>query len=145
MHPISIVISYCSVDKRFIKKNIENCLKLTDDVILVFCTHLLNGDKEDLIDIVNLLKEYPSLRYECVAFNRHENSKYHHNMFRWQGKEIAKYDRVLFIDADEFFNIDTFNKYLEEKSYLNYDVVCFKCYWYFRDVVKKKNHMIMWF
>jgi hypothetical protein len=131
---ISVVINYCSNDEKFIKTNITNCLKFSNDVIVVYCTHLLNGTPEN-IDKIKLLKNtFPEITLLEIKFDLSKDKKYHHNLFRWEGKNVSKNNYVLFLDADEIFEPDSMVTYLETKDFLNYDVVSFECFWYYRDV-----------
>jgi hypothetical protein len=131
---ISVVINYCSNDEKFIKTNITNCLKFSNNVIVVYCTHLLNGFAENIERIKHLKDIFPEITLLEIKFDVNKDKKYHHNLFRWEGKNASKNNYVLFLDADEIVESDSMVKYLDSKEYLNYDVVCFECFWYYRDI-----------
>jgi len=130
---ITSVISYCNNDFRFIEENIEQVKKFSQDIIICYCKHSFDGDKEDETTI----QKMKVLAKECtiveIEYDSSKSPKYHHNLMRWKGTEMAKSDYILFLDADEIIEGELFNEYLKCYDWLNYDVVSYKCYWYFRE------------
>ena len=130
---ISVIISYCNNDFKFIEENISEAKKFSDDIIIVFCKHSFDGERED-IGVLNKMIDVSSGCRLCeIPFKNGRANKYHHNLMRFEGKKMAKNDYVLFLDADEIMEGELFRHYLSEKKYLEYDVISFKCYWYFRE------------
>jgi len=148
---VSVIISYCNTDLKFIKENIEQVSKFSDDIIICYSDKMLDGTPEDLSIIENMYghdkyvehhldeelppiaKYFPPTKYVLVPYQPDKDAKYHHNLFRWEGLKKAKHDYVFFLDADEILEGEVVKEYLETGDYKNYDVLSFKCYWYFRE------------
>jgi glycosyltransferase involved in cell wall biosynthesis len=64
-----------------------------------------------------------------------KSPRWHHNMSRWIGIQHTDTEYLLLLDADEIFDGTLFAKYLATGKHLDYDVVSFSCYWYFREPV----------
>lgn len=135
---IGTVINYCSVDKRFIKRNIEECLKFSDKVIVPVCNHLFDGTPENyeyVEELVQLYTNEPRLYFVQFEWDSTKNAKFHHNFARWVGLQFVDSDYVLFIDADEMIEGDVMKQYLQTEEYKNHDVISLRCYWYFREPI----------
>ena len=130
---ISVVISYCNNDFKFIEENIAQAKKFADDIIIVFCRYGFDGIKEDIETLNKLFSVSVGCRLYEIPFTTGQSNKYHHNLMRYEGVKIAQNDYILFLDADEIMEGELFNQYISEKKYLDYDVISFKCYWYFRE------------
>jgi hypothetical protein len=136
--PITTVINYCTNDYRFIKANIEQCLKFSDEIIIPVCDHFLDGAQEDpyLLSESYRLQQLDS-RVRFTEFNwvKGQTPRFWHNMSRWIGYSQSLNDYILFLDADEIFDGDIMQRYLLTEAYRKYDIVTFECYWYFREPV----------
>lgn len=136
---ITTVISYCSLDKKFIDKNISECLKFSDEVIVVCCTHFLNGEKDtEIDDFCNKYKNKEKTKIILLNYSTEDeknNPIYWHNKFRYVGGRSIKTEYCLFLDGDEVPDGDVFKKYLKTEDYKNYEIIAdFICYYYFRDI-----------
>lgn len=134
---LTTIINYCSFDKKFIDKNIQECLKFSDNVVVVCCTHFLNGKKDEEIEnFIELRKTVTNLSFVLLTYNNKHSSRYWHCLFRWEGFKTKNTDYYLFLDADEIPNGNLFKEYIENKDYLNYDINSnFLCYYYFREPI----------
>lgn len=142
---MNTVISYCTNDYRFIRSNIEQCLKFSDKVIIPICDHFLDGTSEnkDILQRTYELKNLGNVVFIEFEWNNQHPSRYWHNMSRWLGNMESESDYVLHLDADEIVDGDLMNQYLKTGDHLSYDVVSFECYWYFREPIyqAKKTEM----
>jgi len=135
---INTVINYCTTDKRFIQRNIEECLKFSDKVIVPICDHFFDGTLENyalIEDHVNLFAKEPRIYFLQYQWDHNKNAKFHHNMSRWIGLQFTESDYVLFLDADEILEGDVVKQYLQSDEYKKYHVMSFRCYWYFREPI----------
>lgn len=134
---ITTVINYCSSDEKFIHKNIVECLKFSDEVVISCVDHFFNGIEDK--NLYESLKEYfnhPKIKIVLSKWDSKLGNNcqhYWHNVCRYvaylQTKNSGYY---LFLDADEIPNGDLFKKYLNTKKYLNYDIIGdFISYYYF--------------
>jgi hypothetical protein len=134
---VSVVISYCNNDIGFLEENIIQAKKFSDDIIVVYYQFSLDGVAEDEGTLSTMLGICE--KYKCSAastnYMEDKSPRYHHNKARYVGtffvSEKNKY--ILFLDADEIIEGDTFTEYLKTKDHENYDVVALDCYWYFRE------------
>ncbi len=129
---ISTVISYCSLDEKFIDANINECLKFSDEVIIVYFDHLLNGKLENDTKLINILRKYQKAKGIKIEFDRNKDSKYHHNLARWIGYKYASNDWLLFLDADEIPDGKGFYSILSNLIVKPQLCYFFTCFWYFR-------------
>lgn len=135
---ITTVINYCSNDFRFLQKNITEALKFSEKVIIPISSHFFDGtleNKEDLEKTYKLLELSDKITFIEYGWDDRKSARYHHNMSRWIGLQDSTTDYVLLADADEIVDGDLMNRYLQTKKYLNYDVIAFACYWYFREPI----------
>lgn len=135
---IDVVINYCSNDFRFIRKNITEALKFSNKVIIPMASHLLNGESDEhgIIKTVDALQDIENR--ERVVFIEYEwdaskSPRHHHNMSRWIGLHESQTDYIMFLDADEIMEGDLTAEYLSTNKHIQYDVVAFRSYWYFRE------------
>ena len=145
--PVSVVISYCSKERCFLQPILEQCSKFSDDIVVVFGTHLYDGSEEDISGVEEMTKVFRRVQfvqYEVGPENyngmgvRHRKAAYWHNMARWTGvQHLRVHDWVLLLDCDEIPEGDVFGEWLrkmERSSLLNvgktYKIAN---YWYFKD------------
>lgn len=135
---ISTVVSFCSLDKRFIKPLLEQVTLFCDDIIVVYYDKLLNGTPEPIDEMKQLIQSVNSdIKTLCLEFTNDQSSRYFHNLARWNAKDYTKYDRILFLDGDEIPDGNIMKSILDNDLLLDYDVVDFKCYWYFRSAINQ--------
>jgi hypothetical protein len=135
---IDTVINYCTTDFRFIEENIKECLKFSNNVIIPVCDHFLDGtlENQELLEKTFKLQELsPKIQFILYEWNPEHNAKYHHNMSRWIGTRSVTSPYVLLADTDERIDGTAMKQYLETKAHESYDIVAFKCYWYFREPI----------
>jgi len=125
---MSIVISHSGLEKQFIDRQIRQCQKITDDIIVVSLKHLMNGEEDKDLKII-----YKDNVTHIITTCLTESSKDKHNTTRWQGVLKAKYDYILFLDGDEIPDGDLYKQHLATFDYKKYDAIAYKCYWYFRE------------
>jgi hypothetical protein len=129
---ISVIVSYCSLDKRFLTPLIQEIKKFSDNIIFVYYDKLLNGTQEDTAHLEEHLKIFPEIATLQLNFTNEFPPRYYHNLARWRGMEMAKYDNLLFIDGDEIPEGDILKDILDSNYLDQYDAADFQCYWYFR-------------
>lgn len=141
---VSVVVNYSSLDKKFISSLLSQCLKFTDDIIIVSYDRLFSNTEESM-DYITELCSYHSDKVKLIKlkFTNDNHPRYFHNLSRWEGMKNTKNDYVLFLDADEIPEGNLFNHIFSNDLLANYDGVDFKCHWYFRSVknqaIQKEN------
>jgi len=128
---ISTVISYCSLDRKFIDCLIDQAKKFSDDIVLVCYDHLLNGK----LDNIDHVRNIPGVKTIVLPFVQHHDTNYLHNVLRWEGAQQAKNEWILMLDGDEIVEGDRFNKFIKNNFPFKFDASAFHCYWYFREPI----------
>lgn len=139
---ISTVISYCSLDARFLEKCIQQAGAFSKEVVVVSADHRFNGDPEDSTLLNDVKARYPLVRFIELAWSDIETSRYWHNAMRWAGKEAVSTPWVMFLDADEIPEGERMRAFLAQQP-MDQDAYIFSCYWYFREATfqaKKTEH-----
>jgi hypothetical protein len=133
---LGTVISYCTIDERFIRDCIDAAIKVSDTVIVPISTHLYDGTPEDLDSIKKLSIEYPDVNFTTFEWSAGKHPRYWHNMSRIIGNHLLHddIDWVLFIDSDEIIDVELFTKFINNKSIDTNDSYKLGCYWYFREM-----------
>ena len=136
---VSVVISYCSNDKCFIKPLIEQWKVFSDEIIVVSCSHYFNGHKDNQLEDLSPL----GVTHFIFGYLPEKDIKYHHNYARLKGLELSHNEFVLFLDADEIPDGNLMNNYLKEADLKYNSIINFKCHWYFREPVyrARRNEM----
>ena len=161
-HKSATVISYCSNDYRWIKPCIEHSKPFSSQIILPVCDHFFNGEKEDMeilertykenIDAEFIEFEYDPESYRGMKLQRFSDPYnpmrymmdidpkevwFWHQMQRLIGfKSVADdIDYVLFLDADEIVDTQTFITWLDNFPYHDFNAIKFEAYFY-----KVKDH-----
>lgn len=133
MMKLSVIVSYCSLDKRFIGPLLNQLLLFSDDIVVVYFDKLLNGDPEPVDEIQSYLSIDPQkIRGLELKYDPNKTSRHHHNLARWKAAKISKYEDLLFLDADEIPDGQIFKLLLENNALNGIDGGDFKCFWYFR-------------
>jgi hypothetical protein len=128
----SVVVSYCSLDKRFIQSLVKEVSKFSNDIIIVYFDKLLNGIPEPVDEVKSLLSHNTTIKYLELQYIENTEPRYFHNLARWEGLKEAKHENILFLDADEIPEGDTMKSVLDRGLLDSYDAVDFACHWYFR-------------
>lgn len=138
MSNVSVIVSYCSLDKRFIKPLLNQLLIFSDDIVLACFDKLLNGTHEELGDLDDVRKLSPEkIKTLCLPFVQGNKSRHYHNLARWEGVKYTKHDRILFLDADEIPEGGVFKSILDSNALEKFDAVDFACHWYFRSATNQ--------
>lgn len=155
---ISTALQYNTNDFRFLKANLTQINKFSDEIIVTICDHFYSGDLENE-ELLNKSKEIISEFDKCKLViikwkGYHHSPVYYHNLSRKTALDLAKNDWILFIDSDEIVD-DNFKDWFElNKNSTN----CFNftCHWYFREpiyqatktesagVLIRKNDCVNW-
>lgn len=129
---ISTIINYCSLDKRFIRAQVEQAKYFSDEIILVYFDHLLNG-KPDLEHVRKSLEGINGLKILPLAWNPEKSGRFHHNFARWCGAGLATSEWLLFLDGDEIIEGEHLKNLISHFSPFIFDAATFECHWYFRE------------
>ena len=133
---IDTIINYCTIDFKFIERNIQECLKFSNNVIIPVSSHLFDGTPEnnELLEKTYKLGEgHPNVSFIQYKWHDDQPARFFHNFSRWVGLQYSTADYVLMLDADEIVDGDMMKEYLEQNIHQSYDVIAFKSYWYFRE------------
>ncbi len=125
---ISVIITHSSIENQFIDRQLKECLKFSDDIIVVSLTNLMNGELDKNLRVI-----YKDNVTHLITTSFSESIKDKHNTTRWQGYLKAKHDYILFLDGDEIPNGDLYKQHLQTFPYHEHEAISYKCYWYFRD------------
>jgi hypothetical protein len=125
------------MDYKFLKVNLEQLSKFSNEIIVPICDHLFNGIPEnpDLLEkSFELIRQTPN----CTGYlfewqGPKSNTGYYHNLSRAIGTQMSKNEWILFIDADEIVD-DGFGDWFQSISHTN-NSYWLTCYWYFREPI----------
>ena len=146
MDKISIIISYSSIEKIFLRPLLQQCSLFSDDIVVSYGSNLYNGKVEKTDFLEEIYDEFPYVQfvqYE-VDLTIPENKRngvinrptsYFHNLSRKVAVERLRHkDWVFVIDADEIPDGEILLKWLDENKYMLNKNNCYKfaCYWYFK-------------
>lgn len=148
-HPISVVLSYCTLDYRFLAKAIEGVSKVASQIIVPVCDHFFNGQPEDQELLCLSYQDHPNVHFvefsyegdapygiHCPVKKGDEDwMHYWHSTSRYIGYHFAGVadEYVLFIDADEIFDPKRLKDWCDEGIYREYNALKFSSYFYFRE------------
>lgn len=133
---ISVIVSYCSLDKRFLIPLLRQLLIFSDDIILVYYDHLLNGTPEDNSEISEISNyAHGIIKPLALKFTNDHAPRYFHNLARWEATQLAQHDCILYLDADEIPDGQILRLLSEQNLMSKVDAIDFACYWYFRSSV----------
>jgi len=135
---LSIVLQFTSTDYKFLKANLDQCSKFSNDIIVTVCDRFFSGEPEDKLILLEMFKIISSYKNAKLHFFPWEgpmdNPNYYHNYSRKLGTFIAKNRWILFLDADEILD-DDFGSFFEKIKYDTSKSYCLTCYWYFKQPV----------
>lgn len=133
---IGAVITYCSLDYKFIKHCVDKVRPLCDHIVIPVCDHFFNGTKENhkLLDkTMNEIKDVKFVKFKYDSKFKIPQKRYWMTYSRFLGAQNLDkpIKDVLLLDADEIIDTNRMEKYLNKVN--NYSAIEFACYWYFRD------------
>lgn len=146
-HSISTIVSFCSLDLRFITHCIEAIRPFSSEILVPVCDHFYDGTKENLKLLKTLYQTFPDVKFIQFAYHPEYiygiDEKKSISDLDWKRLQIAssRYigyffsrnsDYLLFLDCDEIIDSELFQKWLETKTYLEYDGIYFLAHAYFR-------------
>lgn len=139
MNKISVVISYCSLENRFIDKIIDECKIFSDDIVVVRAESFLDGTPDTNAKDFNDDVTHTVIIDPSEGDIKKLGSRHFHNVFRYTGwKNLSgKNKYVLFLDADEVPNGDMVRDFLDEFDYEQFNGISFDAYWYFRETTNR--------
>jgi hypothetical protein len=134
---ISTILQYSTIDLRFLEINLKQLSKFSDEIIIPICTHLFNGEPEDVEKLdqsFNIISKFPKTTYFMFDWEGDLLSpRYYHNLSRKLGTDRAKNEWLLFVDADEILS-DEFGDWFNSIKDTN-NAYWLTCYWYFREAI----------
>lgn len=144
---VSVVVSYSSNEKATIAPLLTESLKFTNDVVVSFGSHLLDGSLEDRQHMDGLAHDYPKVQFVEYSVDlsqnlssqqgvHHRPTAFWHNLARWTGCQRLKNKQWVFVlDADEIPSGHLVHTWFQKAAkHLDKDH-CYKManYWYFKD------------
>lgn len=119
----------------FLKPCIDAALKVSNKVIVPFCTHFHDGTEQDQTLLLRSANENPKAEFVQFDYYKSESSRWHCNASRKIGIMLApeETDYFMFLDTDEIIVPELFNAWWKEQQ-LN-PLISYKLsnYFYFRD------------
>lgn len=135
---ITSILQYSTIDYRFLKTNLSQLSRFSDEIIVPICDHFFNGEPENaelLEKTFELIKQTPKCTGYLFEWQGHnENPNYYHNLSRAIGTEMSKGDWLLFVDGDEIVD-DSFKLWFENHAQYTDLTYWITCYWYFREPI----------
>lgn len=130
---VSVIISYCSLERRFIEPLLREVSKFADEIILTTYDRLIVGDREP-IEELTFLAGFSECETGLLVLPAMDLSdpKYFHNHLRHEGFKYSRFSWLLFLDGDEIPDGDNFRALFDSGLLREFDAVSFACYWYFR-------------
>jgi len=138
---LSTVITFCSIDRRFVSHCIDQARKFSDEIICTYSPNLQDGRVDDSAVLQEIIRENAGKAEFISVPLRNEADKYGVSPvcgFRWAGFKALqnKPDWVLFLDADEIIDGERFFDVSAALNSPYYEGMCnafsLRCYWYFR-------------
>ena len=143
---VSVILNYSSNEKASIEAVLSQSLKFSDDIVVSYGSHLLDGSPEDMQHIQQLSYKFPKVRFSQYEVNLALDlsskpgvvarpTAYWHNLARWTGVQHLKCREWVFIyDADEVPNGDLVRNWLHDALPRLQTDSCYKIasHWYFK-------------
>lgn len=136
---ISTVITYCTLDQRFIDHCIKQAGYFSDEIVVAYAEKLYDGTPENMELIEATIKRNPSVTFQKYDTELCVMAGFKHAcVSRWAGytalKEVP--DWVLFVDADEIIDGNRFKDnwwyVFDFCKHEKRGVITLNAYWYFR-------------
>lgn len=130
------IINYSTYDFPFIEKVILEAEKFSNKVYVVFYDHFFDGTPENE-DKISQTKKFGTDKTTFISlkWDSKKNARFHHNNARWNGLLHCSEEYVLFLNSDEILDGVSVNRFIKDGHHLNFDVMVFECYWYFREPI----------
>lgn len=123
-HSITAVVLYCSLDRRFIHKNISNLLHVGLKIRLLMYDHLWNGEEENVTELLRDINPYlmnTNFKYHLLNWDgKKEKPMYYESLARYKGLHSSSTEHVIFLDGDELVDPVPFKKWLDIGKYKKY-------------------------
>lgn len=134
---ITAIVQYSTLDYRFLKVNLEQLAKFSDEIVVVICDHFFNGEPENQELLEKSFKIIADTS-KCVGYlfeweGEKNNPAYYHNLSREIGTQMSKGEWLLFVDGDEIVD-DGFGEWFQSISHTT-NSYWLTCYWYFREPI----------
>ena len=134
---ISVAVQYSTSDFRFLKANLTQVSKFSDEIIVTICDHFYTGEPEDsklLEQSIDIINTFEKCKLEIIKWDGVKQSPaYYHNLSRKTALDLTTNDWILFLDADEIVD-DNFKDWFTVNAY-KHNCYNFTCYWYFREPI----------
>lgn len=143
---VSVIVNYSSNEQASIEALLTQSLKFSNDIVVSYGSHLLDGTPEDKQHIQELSNKYPQVQFSQYAVNVNIDmsnqlgvvarpTAYWHNLARWTGlKHLKCRDWVFVVDADEVPDGDLVRVWLRDGLPRLKTNSCYRIanYWYFK-------------
>lgn len=132
---LATVISYCSLDERFIRPNLRQALLCSDEIVVAIGDRLFDGRLEDSEHLNALSRDFPQVRFVQYSVDMSLPAHDRHNLARVAGYAALrqKTDLVAFVDADEVLDGMAVRRWLTLRRSTWWNVQKLASYWYFRE------------
>jgi len=152
---LATIISFCSNDYPFLRPNILQIKKFSQQIIIPYCDHFYNNEPENFSIIEKAINQNPEAAFIKFPYNPKATKNLwrgwtflfrllgHHQVYGplyWCcynnliGFKNLKNnpDYVLILDTDEIIDADRFIQWLNTKEYQKYHCLRLANYWYWR-------------
>jgi len=134
---LSAILQYSTIDIDFLKLNLTQLSKFSDEIIIPICNSFFDGAPENpelMNRSMETIKNFPKARVINFPWlGAHENTAYYHTLRRMLGTISAVNDWLFFIDADEIVS-DEFGDWFDSIKHED-KAWWLTCYWYFREPI----------
>jgi hypothetical protein len=125
------------MDFKFLKANLVQLTKFSDEIIIPICDHFFNGTPENN-ELLEKTFELIRKTTNCTGYlfeweGVKPNTGYYHNLSRAIGTELSTNDWLLFVDTDEIVD-DGFGDWFHSIKHTD-NSYWLTCYWYFREPI----------
>lgn len=131
------IITFCSLDARFVNHCIEQAGKFSDEIICTFSPHLQDGRTDNADRLQSIMRDNQGLaKFVAVPLQNEAIERKVSPVcgFRWAGFKAlqTKPEWVLFLDADEIIDGNRFAQFIDIATLDECNAFSLRCYWYFR-------------
>src|ERR1700748_1145556 len=127
---ITTIINMCSGDRNFIIEHIEAIKDISDEIRIPYSTHLYSGLPDDMEKMQLVKNACSKYNIKFIEFGEVKTSPLGQNTARWIGSQDLKTDYVLYMDADELFEKEKINNWINNFNYNDYDAINFQIHFY---------------
>lgn len=127
---ITTIINTCSGDRNFLLENVKAIREISDEIIVPYCNHLYSGAPDDMAKMQiakNACKPYD---VKFIEFDKVVGSPLGQNTARWVGTQASKTDYILYMDADEIFEKDKIDNWVNNFDYSEFNAITFSIHFY---------------